>query len=448
MTLFSNRSALLNNYFSYLLAFLPVSFIAGNLIINLNIVILIISAIFLFGKDIFSSKYYFLDKILVSFFFLILITGFYNDVLIGIDYRDFSDSRGYFYTTIKSILFLKYLLMYLIIKFLIEKEIINLKFFFISSTFASIFVCSDVVFQFISGRDIFGFEADMSTRKLGGPFGDELIAGSYIQRFSLFTFFTLPLFFKNDLKKFSYFFIPILLIIILTGLILSGNRMPIILFLFILSLIVIFNKQTRKFILPFLLLISLIFFLSFKFNENVKNNFINFYKQVSSMTEVLKSYISDQSDPLQIESFKYYKEFQSFYGPWSSNKLIGGGIKNFRFYCHNEDYEINKTGFVCNMHPHNYYLEILTETGLIGFLIISIVFLQTLYYSFFKKYFTTSNIHINNLIIPFIFLFIAEIFPIKSTGSFFTTGNATYLFLILPIIIGLVRKDISIEKKI
>ena len=100
------------------------------------------------------------------------------------------------------------------------------------------------------------------------------------------------------------------------------------------------------------------------------------------------------------------------------------------------------------MHPHNYYLEILTETGLIGFLIISIVFLQTLYYSFFKKYFTTSNIHINNLIIPFIFLFIAEIFPIKSTGSFFTTGNATYLFLILPIIIGLVRKDISIEKKI
>ena len=129
MTLFSNRSALLNNYFSYLLAFLPVSFIAGNLIINLNIVVLIISAIFLFGKDIFSSKYYFLDKILVSFFFLILITGFYNDVLIGIDYRDFSDSRGYFYTTIKSILFLKYLLMYLIIKFLIEKEIINLKFF-------------------------------------------------------------------------------------------------------------------------------------------------------------------------------------------------------------------------------------------------------------------------------------------------------------------------------
>ena len=52
----------------------------------------------------------------------------------------------------------------------------------------------------------------------------------------------------------------------------------------------------------------------------------------------------------------------------------------------------------------------------------------------------------NHIITPFIFLFIAEIFPIKSTGSFFTTGNATYLFLILAILIGLTRLN-SIENK-
>ena len=135
MALFSKRSIFLNNYFSYLLALLPISFIAGNLIINLNIVILIISALILFGKDIFLLKYYFLDKILILFFFLILITGFHNDISIGIDHRDFSHLRGYFYTTVKSILFLKYLMMYLVIKFLIEKEIIYIKYFFISCTF-------------------------------------------------------------------------------------------------------------------------------------------------------------------------------------------------------------------------------------------------------------------------------------------------------------------------
>ena len=53
----------------------------------------------------------------------------------------------------------------------------------------------------------------------------------------------------------------------------------------------------------------------------------------------------------------------------------------------------------------------------------------------------------NKIIIAFIFLFIAEIFPINSTGSFVTTGNPTYLFLLIGILIGLARKDILIEKK-
>ena len=99
------------------------------------------------------------------------------------------------------------------------------------------------------------------------------------------------------------------------------------------------------------------------------------------------------------------------------------------------------------MHPHNYYLEILTETGIVGFLIISLIFLQILYLSFYKKY-ISKNSFTNNTVVPFIFLFIAEIFPLKSTGSFFTTGNTTYLFLILAIIVGLNCKENLIEKKI
>ena len=93
------------------------------------------------------------------------------------------------------------------------------------------------------------------------------------------------------------------------------------------------------------------------------------------------------------------------------------------------------------MHPHNYYLEILTETGLVGLAIILSIFLLTLYYSFFKKYFLQTSLRNNNIIIPFIFLFLVEIFPLKSTGSFFTTGNASYLFFILAILIGLIKRD-------
>ena len=99
------------------------------------------------------------------------------------------------------------------------------------------------------------------------------------------------------------------------------------------------------------------------------------------------------------------------------------------------------------MHPHNYYLEILTETGIIGFAMVLSIFMIVLYLSFYKKYFSKSSLNDNNVIIPFIFLFIVEIFPFKSTGSFFTTGSTTYLFLILGILIAICRKNNSIENK-
>ena len=100
------------------------------------------------------------------------------------------------------------------------------------------------------------------------------------------------------------------------------------------------------------------------------------------------------------------------------------------------------------MHPHNYYLEILTDSGVFGFLILICVFFISLKISFYRKYFSKTSLQNNNVIIPFIFLFFIEIFPIKSTGSFFTTGNATYLFLILGILSGLSQKDYLIEQEI
>tara|TARA_Y100001958_G_C20803618_1_gene265832 strand:+ start:9 stop:311 length:303 start_codon:yes stop_codon:yes gene_type:complete len=100
------------------------------------------------------------------------------------------------------------------------------------------------------------------------------------------------------------------------------------------------------------------------------------------------------------------------------------------------------------MHPHNYYLEILTETGLLGFIVLILSFVLLLYQTLIKKYFSRLNVNFDNKIIPFIFLFFIEIFPLKSTGSFFTTGNTTYLFLLMGILVGLLPKDYSIENKL
>ena len=312
------------------------------------------------------------------------------------------------------------------------------------SCFASIFVCFDIFFQFFAGQDLFGFKVIGDGRKLGGPFGDELIAGGFIQRFCLFSFFLIPLFYKKYFSNsFLKYVIPFLFLVFLFGIILSGNRMPTILFLFMMFLIVLFHKQTRKFLIPFFLVFFFSIFTLYNFNSEVKTNIKNFNKQMTQMkTLVLNKEFNNYNNTT------YLREFSSFYETWLLNRYIGGGIKNFRFYCHHRKNIEKNSKFVCNMHPHNYYLEILTETGLIGLLIVLIILLSIFYQSFCKKYLLNSSLQNNNLIIPFIFLFIAEIFPLKSTGSFFTTGNSTYLFLIIGILVGLILKDNQIEKKV
>ena len=302
------------------------------MIININIIIIIFTSILLFGKKLLKIEFFFLDKLLLTFFSLILITGVVNNFqLLPVfkAWEAFFDLSFYQYfpTIVKSILFFKYILLYFVLRFLVQEDLVNLKYFFIFSTIASLFVCIDIIFQFYNGKDIFGYPA--TGRKLSGPFGDELIAGGFIQRFSLFSFFLIPFFLNKSFKKYLIIIIPIMFLIIFTGIVLSGNRMPIILFIFCISLILIFQQQTRKFFLPFIIVFSVTFFVIFNSNKFVKDNFLNFHSQTSQMINIIinKNY-KEKSTPL------YFKEFYSFYDTWLINKYIGGGIKNFRYFCH------------------------------------------------------------------------------------------------------------------
>ena len=438
MNLFSSLSRYRENYFSILLALLPFSYIAGNMIININIILIILSTILIFRKNLFQLKFFIIDKLILSFFTLIIISGIINDYYF---YTEKLEWLGYFSTTLKSILFLKYLFLYLCLRFLFENDFLNLKFFFIACLISSLFVCFDLLYQLYFGKDIFGFPKPGVGRKLGGPFGDELIAGSFIQRFSIFSFFLIPIFYKKELNKYLKYVISFLFLIFFIGITISGNRMPLILFLFTICLVILFQKETRKYLLSFVISFSLIFIVIITLSKDIRDNFGVFRVEI---TNIIKSI---GKDGISENSPHYLKEFASFYETWKINKYLGGGIKNFRYYCHVRENIPKDSKFICNMHPHNYYLEILTETGLMGLLISGTLFFLILYTTLVKKYFLRSPLNNNNMIIPFIFLFIAEVFPLKSTGSFFTTGNATYLFLLIGILLALTRKEISIENK-
>ena len=59
----------------------------------------------------------------------------------------------------------------------------------------------DLIIQYNFGKDIFGFvpKDGSETRRLAGFFNQEYVAGSYLQKFSLFAIFSL--FFFKDLSK-------------------------------------------------------------------------------------------------------------------------------------------------------------------------------------------------------------------------------------------------------
>ena len=74
-----------NNYLiNFLLFLIPISFIAGNLIINLNIVLVIIASIYFYGKNLFQPKLIFFDKLLISIFIFSIFTSLINTIFFKI----------------------------------------------------------------------------------------------------------------------------------------------------------------------------------------------------------------------------------------------------------------------------------------------------------------------------------------------------------------------------
>ena len=123
---------------------------------------------------------------------------------------------------------------------------------------------------------------------------------------------------------------------------------------------------------------------------------------------------------------------------WKEQPLTGFGLKSFRVKCwdmlmkDNAERKITKRPqhITCANHAHNYYFEFLSEAGIIGTSLMIIFFLILLKNSFFyiKKYNPKTNAELI-LLVPVIINIFIEIWPVRSSGSFFTTWGATFFWL-------------------
>ena len=191
-------------------------------------------------------------------------------------------------------------------------------------------------------------------------------------------------------------------------------------------------------------------------NDNLKENYISFYQNSSSMMPNIKTFVSKKYPELEKKKENYFrnlyrksKKLQSKYemlpfgsghaviyltaiDVWTDSPIIGHGIKSFRIKCLTKLHLPNR---VCESHPHNYYLELLNDTGLLGTLLL----VYAVFYLITNKFFNFKYYEKNEkfLFICLLIIVIAEFFPLKSSGSFFSTANSAFIFLILGMLNGL-----------
>ncbi len=375
------------------LLFLPIFFIIGAP--ATNFATLILSSCFLY----YCAKNYqwnlFREK-WVIFFLLFWSYNIFNSFF-SIDV--FNALRASF-SYIRFLLF-SMAIIYIGLNFLEIKKIL------IFWTIIIVFVAVDINFQYKFGTDFFGYESYLNLPRFSGPFGDELVAGAYLSRFLPFLLIFI-IFFKNNLKlEIFLFFLSIYYLFIVM---LTGERSALIFSLSYSTLFIsyIFRKDFKKILLICLAILILVI-VSVQ-NTNIKKRYSDLLKIVSNF-----------------EKSSYGKLYYSGYRIWENHKINGVGLKNFRVNCDEELVDlINSSHPLCSSHPHNLYLELLSETGIIG----TTLFLLIFYYIFKQIYLDKirkrkfTNFQAANL-----FAIILTIWPIITSGSFYTSWGGLFLWI-------------------
>jgi len=393
---------------------MPIFLITGPFIPDLIITILsVIFIIYCFKKANFFQKninnfFYFF----ILFYFLIVLSSLNSD---------------FFLETYKSsIFYFRFFIFAFFLSFIIDKfpEIKNYTFYVLIFCFGIISI--DGFIEFFTGKNLSNTYTSFPGRLRS--FFDELTMGSYLTR--LFPLF-IGLFFllkdkvniKLKILTITIFFLTIIIIF------LSGERTAFYLMILFLIYLIIFLRYSMKLKLFLIFVSTIIFVFIFVFipkdfdqknimNRMVKQAFehLNYNSLKNFNTNKNTIIFSEQHTILYKTTLKIFND----------NKIIGAGPKSFRYVCSNEKYYLSN--YSCSTHPHNFYLQLLSETGLIGFSFLVFVYLFCI---FFIIYFSVFKNKLNNFqIILFGSIFI-NLFPIAPSGNFF--NNYLNIIIYYPI---------------
>jgi len=309
-----------------------------------------------------------------------------------------------------------------------------------------IFISLDALIQFYFGKNLFGILASqIENNRISGVFGKELILGSFITKLA-FILFAINYFKKRN--YYNFFLIAFFFTIIF----ITGERASFFLFAIGIFYSFIFIKDKKIYI--FFLITSLIVIVAIIVNKDTikKRMLTQTYEQI---------YSGNNNNNAQRKLFLFSEGHQvlilNSLNMFYQNPILGIGTNLYRFECEKEKYFISGKYYPnfgsgknlinhCNTHPHNYYVQILAETGIIGgfFLFFALIkFVNHSIRNFYtqikrKKYIDQYEVFISSAML-------INLWPFITTGNFFGSSAANLFWL--PVGFFLASIESSKKKK-
>ena len=324
-----------------------------------------------------------------------------------------------------SLFFIRWPIFAIALSYWVLNDIQSLKKFLVSMTIVLFFIIFDTWWQFIFDHDIFGFEK-LSNNRLTGPFTSPHV-GMWLAKLAMLPPLFLILYNKYKLKEqenyliYSFFIISTVLLL---SVFITGERMSLLLTLasiFIVFIGFIFAKLFSFKKVTILLLISsfAILFFALSFPETTQRVFFSAIEKI-----------------LNWKSSDYGLVWQSAYDVWMQSPVFGVGLHKYREACENlgiygSSY-LNAIGSGVCFHPHNISLQLLSETGIIGFILFYLM-VCVLTFSSLKTFYTKRLWLSFALVLNIIF---TCFLPIASSTSFFANKYAAIIWLLIGVMLA------------
>tara|TARA_B100001057_G_C22813350_1_gene936359 strand:- start:578 stop:1861 length:1284 start_codon:yes stop_codon:yes gene_type:complete len=410
----SDKKNKIDIFLKFLIYSFPVFIILGPFALNLFSIVFSIYALLNFKKLIKFN--FFNNKILIFFFsFIFFIFPF--------------QSIGFENSFIKYISFFRFVLMLfgLIIFFELQKN--NFFFFKIYKIYAAflIIITIDVLIEYNFGSNIMGYTSYYSGR-IASFTNDELIIGYIYCFLALFTL----IFFYNKTNYYFFSFISCLIIIISFFIGERSNLIKLSLLIISFSFFHFFylKRLGFKYIILLTTIIFVFFISLFILSKNTSQGNKLFF---------IDNLIISNNDKISF-NFKgrFYESnhaahYLTAYKIFLNHPIFGIGINNFHKESSKEKYEnkkLQKTNIRASTHPHQLYLEIVSEVGLLGLIYFIFIFFYPVYISI-RSFFIYREI----FIISHLFLHLYFIFPILPSGSIFGTNYGIPFWFNLAILL-------------